>query len=118
MRDLGACISPFNSFLLLLGVETLHVRMREHCANALRVATFLSTHPAVAWVKYPGLATHASYANAQRYLKEGWYAADEEGEVNPRAPFAARQLSLWMRGTGAAPSSSLASRADGRRACA
>jgi O-acetylhomoserine (thiol)-lyase len=115
MRDLGACISPFNSFLLLLGVETLHVRMREHCANALRVATFLSTHPAVAWVKYPGLATHASYANAQRYLKDGWYGAWPAGACG-----AASQLSrrLGRRASaGAVPLSSLASRAGGRRAC-
>jgi len=75
MRDVGSCISPFNSFLLLLGMETLHVRMREHCANALHVAEFLQQHPGVAWVNYPGLKTHASHELAQKYFRDNTFGA-------------------------------------------
>jgi O-acetylhomoserine (thiol)-lyase len=71
LRDLGACISPFNSFQLLLGLETLHVRMPRHCQNALDLARYLDNHPGVAWVNYPGLESHPSYAQAQRYLPAG-----------------------------------------------
>jgi O-acetylhomoserine (thiol)-lyase len=71
LRDLGPCISPFNSFLLLQGLETLHVRMPRHCANALELARFLENHPAVAWVNYPGLPSHPDYERASRYLPNG-----------------------------------------------
>jgi O-acetylhomoserine (thiol)-lyase len=71
LRDLGACLSPFNSFLLLQGLETLPLRMRRHCDNALAVAEFLAAHPRVAWVSYPGLAGHPDHARAQRYLPKG-----------------------------------------------
>jgi len=71
LRDLGGCISPFNSFLLLQGVETLGLRMARHSENALAVAKFLQTHKKVAWVLYPGLASHPSYARAKRYLPAG-----------------------------------------------
>jgi O-acetylhomoserine (thiol)-lyase len=71
LRDLGACISPFNSFLLLQGLETLHVRMPRHCENALQLARFLESHPQVAWVNYPGLESHPSYPQAMRYLPDG-----------------------------------------------
>lgn len=71
LRDLGPCISPFNSFLLLQGLETLHVRMPRHCANALELARFLEDHPAVAWVNYPGLPSHPDYERATRYLPNG-----------------------------------------------
>jgi O-acetylhomoserine (thiol)-lyase len=71
LRDLGACISPFNSFLILQGVETLSLRMERHCANALAVARFLEEHPKVAWVLYPGLECHPSYATARRLLPDG-----------------------------------------------
>ncbi|NLE45529.1 MAG: O-acetylhomoserine aminocarboxypropyltransferase/cysteine synthase [Chloroflexi bacterium] len=71
LRDLGACISPFNSFLILQGVETLSLRMARHSENALAVAKFLSGHPDVAWVLYPGLPSHPSYSLAERYLPEG-----------------------------------------------
>ena len=71
LRDLGGCISPFNSFLLLQGVETLGLRMARHSASALAVAKFLQTHKKVAWVLYPGLASHPSYDRAKRYLPDG-----------------------------------------------
>src|ERR1700720_4616838 len=64
VRDTGACISPFNSFLLLQGLETLSLRMKQHCQNALRVAQFLDEHPAVSWVHYSGLPNDPSYALA------------------------------------------------------
>ena len=71
LRDLGGCISPFNSFLLLQGVETLGLRMARHSASALAVAKFLQAHKKVGWVLYPGLASHPSYARAKRYLHDG-----------------------------------------------
>jgi O-acetylhomoserine (thiol)-lyase len=71
LRDLGPCISPFNSFQFLQGLETLHVRMPRHCENAVKVARFLEEHASVAWVNYPGLESHPDYARAQRYLPAG-----------------------------------------------
>lgn len=71
LRDTGACISPFNSFMILQGVETLHLRMREHSKNALKVAEFLEQHPNVTWVNYPGLKSHKDYNLAQKYMPEG-----------------------------------------------
>jgi O-acetylhomoserine (thiol)-lyase len=71
LRDMGPALSPFNSFLFLQGLETLHVRMPRHCENALGVAKFLETHPAVAWVNYPGLPSHPDYERASRYLPNG-----------------------------------------------
>ena len=71
VRDTGPCISPFNSFLLLQGLETLSLRMDRHCQNAIRVAQFLNEHPAVSWVRYPGLPDDPSHALAQRYLPRG-----------------------------------------------
>jgi len=71
LRDLGGCISPFNSFLILQGVETLSLRMARHSASALAVAKFLEKHKKVAWVLYPGLQSHPSYAQAKRYLPDG-----------------------------------------------
>ena len=71
LRDLGGCISPFNSFLILQGVETLALRMARHSENALAVAKFLQTHKKVAWVLYPGLASHPSHDRAKRYLPNG-----------------------------------------------
>jgi O-acetylhomoserine (thiol)-lyase len=74
LRDLGAAISPFNSFQLLQGLETLPLRIFKHSENALAVANFLQTHPLVAWVNYPGLAEHPSHAAARKYLKGGYGA--------------------------------------------
>jgi len=71
IRDTGAALSPFNSFLLLQGLETLSLRMERHCANAQRVAEFLHEHPAVSWVRYPGLKDDPSYELAQKYLPRG-----------------------------------------------
>jgi O-acetylhomoserine (thiol)-lyase len=69
LRDLGPTLSPFNSFLFLQGVETLALRQERHSENALNVARFLKSHPAVAWVNYPGLEEHPSHALAVKYLK-------------------------------------------------
>lgn len=74
MRDTGACISPFNSFLFTLGLETLPLRMKKHCDNALAVAKFLQDHQKVSWVSYPGLESHRSHELAKKYLKSGYGA--------------------------------------------
>ncbi|MFP3421218.1 homocysteine synthase [Bacillus sp. SIMBA_154] len=71
LRDLGAALSPFNSFLLLQGLETLHLRLERHSENALKTAQFLQDHPFVEWVSYPGLEGHESYELAQTYLPKG-----------------------------------------------
>lgn len=71
LRDLGPSISPFSAFLLLQGLETLPLRMKRHCENALAVAQWLRTHPAVAWVNYPGLDSHPDHARAKRYFPFG-----------------------------------------------
>lgn len=71
MRDLGAPISPFNAWLLLQGLETLHLRMERHSENALQVAQYLEQHADVEWVSYPGLSSHASHELAQKYLPKG-----------------------------------------------
>ncbi len=73
MRDLGACISPFNAFLLLQGLETLHLRMERHSRNAVKVANFLKGHSEVVWVNYPGLPEHPQYALARKYHKADNY---------------------------------------------
>ena len=74
LRDTGGCMSPFAAFLFLLGIETLLLRMERHSTNALKIAQWLSTHPAVQWVNYPGLPDHAHHKNAKRYLKDGYGA--------------------------------------------
>ncbi len=71
MRDLGSIPAPQNSFLLNLGLETLHLRMRQHCANAQKVAEFLENDERVAWVNYPGLKSNSHYDIAQKYLPNG-----------------------------------------------
>ena len=71
LRDVGACQAPINSWLTIQGVETLSLRMERHVANAARVAEYLAGHPKVAWVSYPGLASHPDHARAQRYLPKG-----------------------------------------------
>jgi len=68
LRNMGAAISPFNSFLILQGLETLALRMERHCENALKVAEFLQAHPQVAWVKYAGLPDHPEHELARRYM--------------------------------------------------
>ena len=69
LRDIGACLSPFNAFLFLQGLETLPLRQERHSQNALKVAKFLKAHPAVAWVNYPGLEEHPSHELAVKYLR-------------------------------------------------
>jgi len=71
LRDIGPALSPFNAFLILQGLESLHVRMERHSANALAVARFLSTHERVSWVSYPGLKDDRSHRLAQKYLSKG-----------------------------------------------
>lgn len=71
LRDTGAALSPFNAFLLLQGIETLHLRMERHSQNALAVAKYLESHPGVEWVNYPGLESSKYYTRAQKYLPEG-----------------------------------------------
>jgi O-acetylhomoserine (thiol)-lyase len=74
MRDIGTVISPFNSFLLLQGLETLSLRVKQHSENALEVAKFLELHEAVSWVNYPGLVSHPSHKIANKYLNGGYGA--------------------------------------------
>ncbi|WP_026674620.1 homocysteine synthase [Alkalihalobacterium bogoriense] len=71
LRDLGPAIAPFNSFLLLQGLETLHLRMERHCENTKKVVEYLEGHHLVEWVSYSGLPSHSSYALAQKYLPNG-----------------------------------------------
>lgn len=71
LRDLGGALSPFNSFLFLQGLETLHLRMERHSSNALAVAHHLQVHPRVLWVNYPGLASSPEYSRAKKYLPKG-----------------------------------------------
>jgi O-acetylhomoserine (thiol)-lyase len=72
LRDTGAAISPFNSWLFIQGLETIHLRVPRHSENALAVAQFLEGHPKVAWVNYPGLPNHPSHNLASRYLTGGY----------------------------------------------
>jgi O-acetylhomoserine (thiol)-lyase len=71
LRDTGAALSPFSAFLLLQGVETLHLRLERHSENALAVARHLEQHPGVEWVNYPGLESSPYYERAQKYLPNG-----------------------------------------------
>jgi len=71
LRDIGACQAPFNSFLLLQGLETLSLRMERHVANAQKVAEFLETHPKAAWVTYPGLKSHPDHERSKQYVPRG-----------------------------------------------
>ena len=71
LRDTGAALSPFNAFLILQGIETLHLRMERHSQNALAVAKHLEKHPGVEWVNYPGLESSPYFARAQKYMPTG-----------------------------------------------
>jgi len=71
LRDMGPCMSPFNAFLFIQGIETLGMRMDRHVTNALAVAQFLEAHELVTWVKYPSLPSSPYYALAQKYLPQG-----------------------------------------------
>ncbi|HEV2207932.1 MAG TPA: O-acetylhomoserine aminocarboxypropyltransferase/cysteine synthase family protein [Verrucomicrobiae bacterium] len=72
LRDIGACLSPFNAFQFLQGLETLPLRVAQHSANALAIAGFLQKHPLVTWVTYPGLPSDPSHALASKYLRRGF----------------------------------------------
>jgi O-acetylhomoserine (thiol)-lyase len=95
LRDLGASLSPFNSFLFLQGLETLHLRIQRHCDNALQVARFLEAHPSVAWVRYPGLPSHPAHEPATRYLSGGFGGVLTFGVVGGEAE--ARQVIAGSR---------------------
>src|SRR5262249_52431356 len=71
LRDTGACMSPFNAFLILQGAETLHLRMQRHSENALAVARFLKAHPLVEWVEYAGLEDSRYHALCRKYMPDG-----------------------------------------------
>jgi len=71
MRDLGACLSPFNAFLFLQGLETLSLRMERHVQNAMAIAQWLHEHRFVSWVSYPGLPDSPYYERAKKYLPKG-----------------------------------------------
>jgi len=71
LRDMGSCMSPFNAFLFLQGLETLHLRMPRHSENALKLAQWLQQRPEVGWVNYPGLQSHPDYELAKKYLPNG-----------------------------------------------
>jgi O-acetylhomoserine (thiol)-lyase len=71
LRDLGPALSPFNSFLFIQGLETLHLRLPRHSENALAVAKYLEKHPKVSWVNYPGLASSPEKTKADKYLPKG-----------------------------------------------
>src|SRR5512147_207408 len=72
LRDFGPCLSPFNSFLFLQGLETLSLRVQRHNDNAIELATWLERQPAVKWVSHPGLPSHPSHALARKYLRHGF----------------------------------------------
>ena len=72
LRNLGACISPDNAWMFLQGIETLPLRMQRHCENALKVAQYLSQHPSVTWVRYPGLESDPAYASASKQFENGF----------------------------------------------
>ena len=71
LRDMGACLSPFNAFLFIQGLETIHLRVPRHCENALALAKWLEDQPEVTWVNYPGLPTHPDHERAMKYLPDG-----------------------------------------------
>ena len=75
LRDTGNCISPFNAHQILIGAETLHLRMERHCSNALKIAQFLIEHPDVSWVNYPGLPDSQHHAASEKYFDNGKHGA-------------------------------------------
>jgi len=75
LRDIGPCLSPFNSFLFLQGLETLSLRVDRHNENALKVAQWLERQPQVEWVSYPGLTNHPYHASAKKYLRTGQFGS-------------------------------------------
>ncbi|MFT8321937.1 MAG: O-acetylhomoserine aminocarboxypropyltransferase/cysteine synthase family protein [Bacillus sp. (in: firmicutes)] len=97
LRDFGPALSPQNAFQFILGLETLHLRMKEHVANTKRIVEYLQSHPAVKWVLYPGESTHPDYELSQKYLPKGAGAVivfGIEGERASGAKFI-NSLQLW-----------------------
>ncbi|MFD1416448.1 O-acetylhomoserine aminocarboxypropyltransferase/cysteine synthase family protein [Oceanobacillus jeddahense] len=72
LRDIGPALSPQSAFLLLQGLETLHLRIKQHSENAEKLAAYLENHPAVEWINYPGLTSHPSHQLAKKYLKDSF----------------------------------------------
>ena len=75
LRDLGPAISPFNSFLLIQGLETLSLRVERHCQNAQKLAEWLESDDRIEWIWYPGLKSHPSHENAKKYLKHNLFGS-------------------------------------------
>ncbi|MGQ9683637.1 MAG: trans-sulfuration enzyme family protein [Anaerolineae bacterium] len=100
LTDLGACISPFNAWQIMRGSATLPLRMERHCANAQRIAEFLADHPAVAWVRYPGLQSHPQYEIARRQMLafSGMLNFDIKGAPEQRSKLLG-QLRLFTHAT-------------------
>ncbi|MBR5620290.1 MAG: O-acetylhomoserine aminocarboxypropyltransferase/cysteine synthase [Clostridia bacterium] len=96
MRDLGSIPSPHNAFLLNLGLETLHLRVERHCANAMRVAEFLEAHDKVSWVNYPGLPGNKYYDLTQKYMPHGTSGVISFGVKGGRAAATVFQDSLRL----------------------
>lgn len=96
MRDFGSIQSPQNAFLLNMGLESLHLRMAQHNKNGLAVAQYLSDHPKVAWVRYPGLPSDAQYALAQKYLAKGASGVVSFGVAGGRAAAEAFMANLKL----------------------
>jgi len=96
MRDLGVCAAPMNAYLLNLGLESLHVRMKRHCENGLALAEFLESHPKVSWVNYPSLPSSSQYPLAQKYLPNGSCGVVSFGVKGGRAAAGAFMEKLRM----------------------
>ena len=96
MRDLGVCAAPMNAYLLNLGLESLHVRMKRHCENGLALAEFLESHPKVSWVNHPSLPSSSQYPLAQKYLPNGSCGVVSFGVKGGRAAAGAFMEKLRM----------------------
>ena len=102
LRDIGAALSPFNAFLFLQGIETLPLRMERHSQNAMAVARFLTEHPKVNWVNYPGLPGHPAYERATKYHRNGLFGAilgfGIKGGLEAGRPFYRERQALFAPG--------------------
>jgi O-acetylhomoserine (thiol)-lyase len=99
LRDTGAALAPFNAFLILLGLDTLAIRMKEACRSAQYIAEQLGSNPQVSWVNYPGLAQDQAHSDAQRYLRAGLYGTMLNFGVKGgrrQAEAVMNRLKLWM----------------------